>query len=87
MVEYADGEVRQQFSVCFACEIVVGPVSASDESAKIRFADPSRSDELMMTKSSMRRRITDYLAGVRGADSTKPGPPQTADRPKQNSPG
>lgn len=65
VVEYADGEVRQQFSVCFACEVVGGAVSPSDESTEVRFVDPSRSAELAMTE-SMRRRIKDYLAGVRG---------------------
>ena len=31
---YDDGEVRQQFSVCFACSIVGGQVETSDESSR-----------------------------------------------------
>ena len=65
VVEYADGEVRQQFSVCFACEVVGGEIAVSEESTEVRFFDSEGVDGLRMTE-SMRRRISDYEAGVRG---------------------
>ncbi len=34
---YSDGEVRQEFSVCFACRILAGELSKSDESLEVRF--------------------------------------------------
>lgn len=37
VVEYADGEVRQQFSVCFSCRPVGGSLAVSDESTDVGF--------------------------------------------------
>ena len=37
VVEYADGEVHQQFSVCFACRPVAGQLSTSDESSEVGY--------------------------------------------------
>jgi ADP-ribose pyrophosphatase YjhB (NUDIX family) len=37
VVEYADGEVRQQFSVCFACRAVGGQLATSEESLEVGF--------------------------------------------------
>ena len=37
VIEYADGEVRQQFSVCFACRPVAGELSTSDESSEVGY--------------------------------------------------
>ena len=37
VVEYADGEVRQQFSVCFACRPVAGEIHTSDESSEVGY--------------------------------------------------
>ena len=37
VVEYADGEVRQQFSVCFACRPVAGELRTSDESSEVSY--------------------------------------------------
>ena|SRR5579884_2146112 len=31
VIEYTDGEVRQEFSVCFACRLVGGELDAGDE--------------------------------------------------------
>jgi ADP-ribose pyrophosphatase YjhB (NUDIX family) len=72
VVEYEDGEVRQQFSVCFACELVGGRIAAGDESSDVRFVDPNLVGELAMTE-SIGRRISDYLAGVRGGFDNMPG--------------
>lgn len=65
LVEYSDGEVRQQFSVCLACEIVGGRVRLSEESSEVRFVDLDHLTALEMTE-SMRRRIDDFRTGVRG---------------------
>lgn len=65
VVEYSDGEVRQQFSVCFACEVVGGQISVSDESTEVRFVDRTEVEDLAMTP-SMRRRIADFEGGLRG---------------------
>ena len=71
VVEYSDGEVRQQFSVCFACEVVGGEIAISDESTEVRFMDAELVGEVAMTD-SMRRRIDDYRRGVRGGfDATR----------------
>jgi ADP-ribose pyrophosphatase YjhB (NUDIX family) len=62
VVEYSDGEVRQQFSICFACRITGGELTPSDESSEVVFRGPSEIDALDMTE-SMHRRIRDYLRG------------------------
>jgi ADP-ribose pyrophosphatase YjhB (NUDIX family) len=60
VVEYNDGEVRQQFSICFACRAMGGQISTSIESTDVRFFTPDEINELQMTV-SIRRRIDDYL--------------------------
>lgn len=62
VVEYSDGEVRQQFSVCLACEPVGGELSTSDESLEVGYF-ASDAIEAMNMHASIRRRISDYLAG------------------------
>ncbi|MEW9033144.1 MAG: NUDIX domain-containing protein, partial [Planifilum fimeticola] len=37
VIAFSDGEVRQQFSICFACRIVGGELSVSSESVQVRF--------------------------------------------------
>src|SRR6516225_9960859 len=34
---YSDGEVRQEFSVCFACRILSGHIAKSEESLEVKF--------------------------------------------------
>lgn len=65
MVEYANGEVRQQFSVCFACEVSGGTVATGIESKEVRFVRPEAMGQMRMT-ASIRKRLDDYLAGIRG---------------------
>jgi 8-oxo-dGTP pyrophosphatase MutT (NUDIX family) len=60
---YDDGEVRQEFSVCFECRILSGAVSASDESYEVQFFAPDQVAELRMVD-SIRLRVTDYLSGL-----------------------
>jgi ADP-ribose pyrophosphatase YjhB (NUDIX family) len=57
---YDDGEVRQQFSICFACRIVGGQVRTSKESSEVAFFAPAEIDTLDMHE-SIRVRIRHYL--------------------------
>jgi ADP-ribose pyrophosphatase YjhB (NUDIX family) len=61
VVEYGDGEIRQQFSICFACRPVGGHLAnTTDESLKIGFFAPEQIEALPMHP-SIRLRITHYL--------------------------
>ena len=57
---YDDGEVRQQFSVCFACRIVGGELQISEESSDVAFFSPEEIEGLDMHE-SIRLRIQHYL--------------------------
>lgn len=59
---YDDGEVRQEFSICFHAKIQSGALATSDESHEVAFFDPDEVDELPMVD-SIRLRLTDYLSG------------------------
>jgi len=63
---FDDGEVRQQFSICFACRIVGGEVRPSNESTEVRFFPTADIDDLNMHP-SIRFRIEDYLKDEPGA--------------------
>ena len=56
----SDGEVRQQFSLCFACSLVDGTISVSDESFEVAFIPPQEIERLNMHP-SIRLRIEHYL--------------------------
>jgi ADP-ribose pyrophosphatase YjhB (NUDIX family) len=60
VVEYGDGEVRQQFSICFACRLVGGQVAVSDESSEVGFFTPKEIEAMPMHE-SIRLRIRHYL--------------------------
>lgn len=59
---YDDGEVRQEFSICFSARPVAGTLTVSDESSDVRYFTPAEVADLPMVE-SIRLRITDYLAG------------------------
>ena len=59
---YSDGEVRQEFSVCFACRILSGDIAVSNESLEVKFWPVQDLDSVNMHP-SIRRRISDYLSG------------------------
>lgn len=59
---YADGERRQEFTICCACAIVGGELRASEESLAVEFVALEDLDALDFHESG-RQRITDYLAG------------------------
>ncbi|WP_026189455.1 NUDIX hydrolase [Salinispora mooreana] len=56
VVEYSDGEVRQQFSICFRGEYVAGKPRTSDESSSVRWVPQAELDDIQI-HSSMRLRI------------------------------
>ena len=60
VIEYGDGEVRQQFSVCFACKAVGGQLATSDESLEVGFFTPAEIASMPM-HDSIRLRIRHYL--------------------------
>ncbi|MBA2284860.1 MAG: NUDIX domain-containing protein [Ktedonobacteraceae bacterium] len=60
VVAFSDGEVRQQFSLCFACSLVGGTIHVSDESFEVAFFSPRDIEQLPMHP-SIRLRITHYL--------------------------
>jgi len=59
---YDDGEVRREFSICFATRIVSGSMAVSDESFEVAFHSPDEVAKLPMVD-SIRLRVTDYLSG------------------------
>lgn len=61
VMAYDDGEVRQQFSICFHARITGGELRTSSESKEVAFVDPSKLDELNIHP-SMRMRIEHGLA-------------------------
>jgi len=60
VVAFADGEVRQQFSVCFLCTIVGGQLAVSSESTELRFVARDAIDQLAISP-AVRLRIEHYL--------------------------
>lgn len=59
---YDDGEVRQEFSLCFNARPTGGTLKHSAESHEVRFIPPADIESLPMV-SSIRLRLTDYLKG------------------------
>ena len=59
---YNDGEVHQEFSICFSARPVAGTLTVSDESLDVRYFPPAEIADLPMVE-FIRLRITDYLAG------------------------
>ncbi|MCP2327295.1 8-oxo-dGTP pyrophosphatase MutT (NUDIX family) [Hamadaea flava] len=56
VVEFSDGEVRQQFSICFRGEYVSGEPTTSEESSRVRWVPHAELDSLDIHP-SMRLRI------------------------------
>ncbi|MBO4139303.1 NUDIX domain-containing protein [Micromonospora tulbaghiae] len=56
VIEYSDGEVRQQFSICFRARYMAGHPTTSDESAAVRWVAQQDLDNLAIHP-SMRLRI------------------------------
>jgi ADP-ribose pyrophosphatase YjhB (NUDIX family) len=63
VMAYDDGEVRQEFSVCFHARVLSGePREDGSETKEVRWVDPDDVADLSIHP-SMRRRIDDALAG------------------------
>ncbi|SRR6266487_2372295 len=60
VVAFSNGEVRQQFSLCFACSLVGGTISVSDESFEVAFFSPQEIERLNMHP-SIRLRLKHYF--------------------------
>ncbi|MBW1598997.1 NUDIX hydrolase [Streptomyces sp. JJ38] len=63
VMAYDDGEVRQQFSICFTARITGGERRTSSESKEVAFVAPDKLDELTIHP-SMRLRIDRGLSGT-----------------------
>ncbi|TQF04229.1 NUDIX domain-containing protein [Kitasatospora acidiphila] len=68
VIAYSDGEVRQQFNVCFTARIVGGELRISDESTDLKFVAPGDLSDLSMHHTQQLRlrhflehRATPYL--------------------------
>ncbi|BFV58205.1 NUDIX domain-containing protein [Kitasatospora sp. CMC57] len=68
VIAYSDGEVRQQFNVCFTARITGGELRISNESTDLQFVAPSDIGELPMHHTQQLRlrhflehRATPYL--------------------------
>lgn len=65
VIEYSDGEVRQQFSLCFTTELVGGELAFDAESTDITWVDESHLSALSIHPSMMLR-IQHHLEGREG---------------------
>ncbi|MEW2163878.1 NUDIX domain-containing protein [Streptomyces sp. NPDC007084] len=59
---YDDGEVRQEFSICFLARPTGGELAVSDESTDVRWFTPDETDDLPMV-ASIRKRLADWRTG------------------------
>lgn len=64
VLAYDDGEVRQQFSICFRAHPTGGSLRTSNESKEVRWMDPADLDDLDIHP-SMRLRIQHGLDNSR----------------------
>jgi ADP-ribose pyrophosphatase YjhB (NUDIX family) len=62
VMAYDDGEVRQQFSLCFTTRVLGGALQTSSETSEVEFVNPSELGRLRIHP-SMRKRIDRYLEG------------------------
>jgi ADP-ribose pyrophosphatase YjhB (NUDIX family) len=60
VIEFTNGEIRQEFSICFACRIIEGDLHTSEESTEIGFFTPQEITQLDIHE-SIRLRIKHYL--------------------------
>jgi ADP-ribose pyrophosphatase YjhB (NUDIX family) len=60
VIEYTDGEVRQQFNICFAARLIGGTLRGSDESTDVRWVAPDALDTLQIHDTT-RLRLQHFL--------------------------
>lgn len=63
IIEYSNGEVRQQFSVCFHCSIKSGELTISNESKELGFFNKEELSNVNMHE-AQRVRINDYFKNI-----------------------
>ncbi|MFI6758809.1 NUDIX hydrolase [Micromonospora sp. NPDC050417] len=63
VIAYSDGEVRQQFSICFRARYLTGQPTESDESSSVEWTEQQALDELNIHP-SMRLRIDHGYANL-----------------------
>ncbi|MFK3983511.1 NUDIX hydrolase [Micromonospora sp. NPDC050397] len=63
VIAYSDGEVRQQFSICFRARYLAGQPTESDESSRVEWIEQHALDELNIHP-SMRLRIDHGYANL-----------------------
>jgi len=63
VMAYDDGEVRQQFSLCFVARLLGGDLTTSSETSEVGFVALERLDELNIHP-SMRLRIDHGLDAI-----------------------
>ncbi|MEV4413198.1 NUDIX domain-containing protein [Catellatospora sp. NPDC049609] len=69
VVAYADGEVRQQFSIAYRGRIVGGSIAVSAESTEVRFVHPADFDRLPIhetTRLRLRHHLSDPVTPYLG---------------------
>lgn len=59
IIEYSNGEVRQQFSICFECHIISGKKSVSSESILVEFFSKEQLSQVNMHPAQLVR-INDF---------------------------
>jgi ADP-ribose pyrophosphatase YjhB (NUDIX family) len=62
VIAYSDGEVRQEFNLCFTSRLVSGQLSVSDESTEVRWVAPAAIEALPMHE-SITLRIKHFMEG------------------------
>jgi len=63
VIAYDNGEVRQQFSICFSCRIASGSLAVSNESKEVRLFRPEEITELSIHPAN-RIRLDDFFEGA-----------------------
>jgi 8-oxo-dGTP pyrophosphatase MutT (NUDIX family) len=60
LLEYSNGEVRQQFNICFRGRLISGALRGSEESTDIRWVPPTELDQLSIHHTT-RLRLQHFL--------------------------
>lgn len=60
IIEFSDGEVRQQFSICFLCKIIGGEIAVSSESTQVEFFTKEGLEQMDLHP-AQRIRIQDFF--------------------------
>jgi 8-oxo-dGTP pyrophosphatase MutT (NUDIX family) len=61
IIEYTNGEVRQQFNICFHARLLGGELRSSDESTEVRWIAPEQLKDLEIHRTT-RLRLEHFLA-------------------------